>query len=205
MAKKLGPQNQVELSAILEVSLSTVKQWTVAGCPRRKDGLYDLPSVIDWLRKRERESAKSKRTAPGDLETERARLAKEQADKLELENAIMRREYIHKDDVAAALEPVVMAIRSSLLGDFAYLWPRLKGLTRDAEAQSIIDGRNHERLNALAEIDPGSFGESAPGDPEPPGSVSSSAAADRKPVGRRVPKTQPGKRRRTRAVGHRAG
>lgn len=207
MAKPVGPLNMTALAGALKCSETSVKTWTANGMPRRKDLSYDLPDVVAWLRAKDVTAAKAsfKKAPAGGLEDERARLAKEQADKLELENAITRGEHVHIEVIAKVLEEIVAAIRPKLLGLASFLAPRVYGCNKLPEVSAIIDEKANEILLDLAAIHTRGVGQAEPVDPDAAEAVPAAPEADRKRVGRPKQKTVVGKRGRSRSVGNRKG
>jgi phage terminase Nu1 subunit (DNA packaging protein) len=93
---KFSRLSKTDLAEARGVSLNTVYGWVRQGVPKNKNGTFDLRDVSEWLAKRGASKV-------GSREKERARLAREQADKLEMENAQTRGELVHVDDAAAAV------------------------------------------------------------------------------------------------------
>lgn len=72
---------QSEIAALFSVTTRAVRDWAEEGIPRNADGTYPGPAVVAWYCAREGGSLL-------DYTAERARLAKAQADKTEIENAV---------------------------------------------------------------------------------------------------------------------
>lgn len=169
--------NKQKLAEILGISEATLTNWQREGLPmvpRGKTGKsnhYETKEVIGWMLARERGT---------DLTAERTRLAKEQADKTALENALRRKELLPADEVQRDLEQVFIAVRSRLLSLPTKLAPRALGRGTLAEMRDVLDDGVREALNELAALsgeDP-SRGRS--------GRISDTGAspkANRKPVG----------------------
>lgn len=143
-------------------------------------------------------------TAPGeplDLNTERARLTKAQADKTELEVAVLRGEQIPAETVAASWQDQVMAARARLLSFPATVAPLVVGLSlREAEVE--LRDRIYEVLEELKDYDPADYrprrgreAEQADGE-----AVGAAAQADRQRVGRHTSDAQPRRKRGARPV-----
>lgn len=95
---------------VFSVSPQAVQQWPVK--PRLKRGrtaLYYLPDLSAYR------DFHNRKQQPLLLDVERARLTAAQADKTEMDLATMRRELIPADEVAAAWQPIVGAIRQKVL------------------------------------------------------------------------------------------
>lgn len=104
-------QGQHQIAELFGVSRETINNWQDAGFPVARRGGPNLPSEYDsadcirWLIARE---VRSRREAAGsdELTAERARLAKEQADKIAMQNAERRGELAP----VAAMEMVLAAV-----------------------------------------------------------------------------------------------
>lgn len=93
-----------------------------------------------------------------DLTTERARLAKEQADGHELKNAVARRELVAREEVVRGWADILRKVRSRILSCPSRIRSRLPHLTvHDGE---VIDAELRE---ALTELSDGNGGDGAVG------------------------------------------
>ncbi len=86
-----------------------------------------------------------------DLTEERARLAKEQADAKEMENAIARGELVHIEDVAKQFERGLERARTKLLAIPSKIAPEVHACATAKEVQSVIERNIVEALTELAE------------------------------------------------------
>jgi hypothetical protein len=145
-------------------------------------------------------SRAQKKSKPRSLESERARLAKEQADKLEMENAQTRGELVHVDDAASAVECVVVAIRAKALSLGSKLAPQVVACSNVNEVKAIIDAGADDFLREIAEIDSGRVCGAGKGHPGEAPAGSAAAEAVRQRVGRPAPRPVARKQRRTRRV-----
>jgi hypothetical protein len=84
-----------------------------------------------------------------DLGEERARLAKEQADAKEMENATLRGELVYIDDVAKQFGKQASAVKTRLLAIPSKAAPLVLNCTKPAEARAIIEDMIEEALNEL--------------------------------------------------------
>lgn len=155
-------RTQVELAAALGVDRKTIKRWMkMEGCPGAKaDGRY---SVEAWL------SFKAKQKAgvrDGDLDPadEKARQILLQNERLELQIAVMRKEYVASVDVEKWVGAMVLQAKRVLLGLPSSIAPQVVGLSVP-EAEELMRDRFNEALLQL-HTDPlgGALGE--PEDPE---------------------------------------
>lgn len=88
-------------------------------------------------------------SSPLDLTTERARLAKEQADAQAMRNAEDRGDLVSTTAIADAWQRVMTEVRTKLLSIGADVAPHLADGLTTAERQSKIDERVHDVLAAL--------------------------------------------------------
>ncbi len=85
-----------------------------------------------------------------DLQAERARLAKEQADAQELRNAATRGELVPRVDVVAGVQTAFAAARARLLGIPSKAAPLLVGLDDPAAIRDTLTDLVHECCGELA-------------------------------------------------------
>jgi phage terminase Nu1 subunit (DNA packaging protein) len=110
-----------ELCQTFGITKYEAEKWVQAGCPvvERPSGpggewRFDTADVADWLAQRALAAAGLKK--PLDLESERARLAREQADAQELKNAQARGELLPANEVEGLWQSAAGRCRSILLG-----------------------------------------------------------------------------------------
>jgi phage terminase Nu1 subunit (DNA packaging protein) len=123
-----------------------------AGTGRGSTVRIDTHKALAWLAARalERVSVEGK---PLDLNAERARLAKEQADHAALKNAVLRGELLDANEVVAGWQDAVGRARSLLLGlppacaDEVTLLARAGG---SAKVRDFLADRIHDALTELA-------------------------------------------------------
>ena len=114
---------------------------------------YDLDECRQSYISRLRESAAGRANA-GDLNLtdERARLAKEQADAKEMENAITRGELVYIEDVAKRVEVALSNVKTKLLAVPTKVAPEAAAADDAKEVQALIERHIIEALNELAGI-----------------------------------------------------
>jgi phage terminase Nu1 subunit (DNA packaging protein) len=141
-----------------------------------------------------------------DLVEQRARLAKEQADKQAMENAVRRGELVPRSDFVKTMQTAFVHCRAKLLSLPSKLAPLMARIETPLEAQDRLTAAINEALAELASTrgvseSPGGTdsGPSADGSDE---GVGAAAPPDRKRVGRPKPKAKPRSKRRARNVGH---
>ncbi len=118
-----------DTAELFDISVITLDQWVAKDCPfdmvdvegkKKPQKRFYIPNVIEW--KTERTTGNKKNN---DLQQERARLAKEQADGQELKNAVLRKELIPvkmlefaladiSEQVSSILESIPLKVKKNL-------------------------------------------------------------------------------------------
>jgi len=112
--------NRQGLADHMGVSVPTVDRFVKEGCPivqrggRGVEHVFDLADLIKWYAER-RANAVSAQGVMGDLETEKTRLVKAQADKAEIDLAKTRGELASIQDFERAEATVFAQIRQNVL------------------------------------------------------------------------------------------
>ena len=143
-----------EVAAHLGVTIKYVQDLIANGTIAKKGrGEYDLDECRQSYISRLRESAAGRANA-GDLNLtdERARLAKEQADAKEMENAITRGELVYIDDVAKRVEVALSNVKTKLLAVPTKVAAEAAAADDAKEVQALIERHIIEALNELAGI-----------------------------------------------------
>lgn len=180
------------LAKAFGISTAALDRWDIKPHKKRgRESLYYLPDVIKWRLNRDTKEAL-------DLNVERARLAKAQADRTEFDLKISRGEYVNKDEAGGLLETVVMAIRAKLLSLPTKTAPLVTGVKKLPEARDILDGATHEILAELSGLDIAGTAIN-----RKTKAVRTSAKANGKPVGGRKQKVKPGIKRGAGAMANR--
>lgn len=146
---------QHEVAKHLGISQKLVADMVAMGHIEKKDrGQYDLDECRKQYIKRLQDMAAG-RAAAGDLDLaeERARLAKEQADSKEMENAVARGELVNIEDVAVSIEKQFTKVRTKLLGIPTKVAPEAHACATVKEVQAIVEQAIIEALNDLVGID----------------------------------------------------
>lgn len=141
----------VEVAKHIGVSPKYVNDLINDGVIERKGrGEYDLNECRDAYIKKLREAAAG-RSSSGELDlvAERARLAKEQADAKEMENAIERGELVYIEDVAKQIEGQMTKVRTKILAIPTKYAPELHSLASAREVQLTLEQALTEALNEL--------------------------------------------------------
>lgn len=129
---------------------------------RRGRGEYDLNECREAYIKKLREAAAG-RAASGELDlvAERARLAKEQADAKEMENAIERGDLVYIESVAKQIEGQLTKVRTKLLAIPTKYAPELHATATAREIQLLLEQAITEALNELVGYSQAEAGEEA--------------------------------------------
>ena len=149
-----------EVAAHLGVTIKYVQDLIANGTLEKKGrGEYDLNACREAYITRLREAAAG-RANSGDLNLteERARLAKEQADSTEMENAITRGELVYIEDVAKRVEVALSNVKTKILAIPTKVAPEAAAADDAKEVQALIERHIIEALNELAGIDAASAG-----------------------------------------------
>lgn len=150
----------VEIAKHIGVTPKYVQDLINEGVIDRKDrGTYDINECRDAYIKKLREAAAG-RANSGDLNLtdERARLAKEQADAKEMENAITRGELVYIEDVAKRVEVALSKVKTKMLAIPTKVAPEAAAADNAKEVQALIERHIIEALNELSGIDAASAG-----------------------------------------------
>ena len=209
--------SQAEIADHLFLNQATVSDLVRRGILAKAGrGAYDLNACREAYIRHLREVAAGR--APGssdeeeetlDLFQQRARLAKEQADKTAMDNAARRGETISRTDFVRSMQGIIVQARAKLLSVPSKLAAVLAAIDNPRAVQDRLTTAIHESLAELA----GTRGVSSPaGEPGSGGGdngsdegVGAAAPPDGQRVGRPKPKAKPRGKRRARKLGHKPG
>jgi phage terminase Nu1 subunit (DNA packaging protein) len=140
-----------EVGAHLQMEPAKVKNLIDKGVITKKGrGQYDLEQVRREYILHIREVAAGRyKVGDLDLSAERARLAKEQADAKEMENAVGRGDLVYIEDVAKQIENQLTKARTRLLGVPTKVAPEAHASATVREVQTLIESAIVEALNEL--------------------------------------------------------
>lgn len=135
----------------LDLSTKVVGELVSRGVLTKKDrGKYDLDEArTEYIRHLRKIAAGRANSGELDLGEERARLAKEQADAKEMENAMLRGELVYIDDVAKQFGQQASAVKTRLLAIPSKAAPLVINCTKPVEAREIIEEMIEEALYEL--------------------------------------------------------
>lgn len=153
--------NQAKLCEILGMSPMTVNRLQDQGFPvmsrgdGRKPNQYDTGTCIAWLVEKERRKVV---TLPDGVTTsyadERARLTKEQADRVAMENDVQRGLLIDAEHAARLWADVVVNAKTRLLSIPTKAAPLVLGCKTMPEARDVLERFIIEALHDLSRSDP---------------------------------------------------
>lgn len=140
-----------QLANELDLSTKMVNDLIARGTITKRDrGQYDLVEArTEYIRHLRKVAAGRVQAGELDLGEERARLAKEQADAKEMENAILRNELVYIDDVAKQFGQQASAVKTRLLAIPSKAAPLVINCTKPVEAREIIESMIEEALYEL--------------------------------------------------------
>lgn len=119
------------------------------GLPKKGDNCFYLPDVWQWF---EIYSQSQFSDAELDLEEQKARLTKAQADLKELELAKAQGVAISSDDIKKMTERVVVSIRSHLMPFPKKVAPLISIMSDEIEIEQTLNGYLYQALNELSEF-----------------------------------------------------
>lgn len=119
---------------------------------------YCAHQIMKWKIRREKEKYMPEDSTVLDYETERARLTHGQANKVEMETAVMRGDLIPADVVKEIQCDMIGRARSRLLAIPTKSAHAILNLTDLTVAQDILKEQIYEALDELADYDPEDYG-----------------------------------------------
>ncbi len=137
-----------ECAAYFNVSTNTIDRWLDAGMPVASRGPggaitgLDLCNVTRW--RIDRSSGES------ELEIEKTRLVRAQANRAELEELEIRGKLVNVQNITPHWQAMVLAMRSTLLSLPTRATPLLVGLNSPPAIHEILTDIVHEALNHIA-------------------------------------------------------
>lgn len=194
-----------ELAALFRVTEQTIHAWTKAGMKVEVKGSQGrghasqikLEDAVEWYFSENFERL--------ELDRERTRLAREQADKTALENAERRKDVVRLSIIEAELADEFSNIRTNMLAIPRKLAPELEGMNVK-QRESTIDRSVRECLDGLAAYERTPRANTGAKDAQArPDKAPAAAAADGKSVGRRKSNPKSRGKRGTRKVANRKG
>jgi len=196
------------IAKLLDLTDRRVQQLTSEGViPKTERGRYELvPAVRGYIRYlRDRSIGKDGAIIP-DIASERARLTREQADRMAMENAKARGELIPTPLVQKSIERAFSAFGARIDAVPRKAVPRLKGCSGDAAREKVLRELIREALHELSAFDfSGIIRSDGEGSPLGGNGAAASAGPDDQPVGGPVPRPVRRSQRGAGQVEHVAG
>jgi phage terminase Nu1 subunit (DNA packaging protein) len=161
MEKRMG--TIVQIAQALDLSTKMVNDLVARGTiTKQPRGQYDVEEATrEYVRHIREVAAGRLRAGELDLAEERARLAKEQADAKEMENALLRGDLVEIGGVAKEFGKQASAVRTRLLSIPSKAAPLVISCEKPAEARAIIEDMIEEALNELVGYNPQATDEDA--------------------------------------------
>lgn len=157
------------------------------GPSRDINGQFPAREFGEWLRRRHLSGLSVGQDGTVyDLEAERARLAKEQADKTAMDNEIKRGRLVDSEKVGDWWVQIVTNAKAKLLAIPTKAAPLVVGSKTLSQAKDVLEKLIHDALTELSTTDP-----SAIPDGEGDASMEAAATIDGEPVGGPRKKTKP--------------
>lgn len=149
------PIDEATLAALLGVTTRTIRNLVSDGTitrlsnrPVRYDPAAVIPAYCEHLRNRVAHGKATKAEVAAEHQAERTRLAREQADKLALANAVARRDLIPAGEVEREWSAILREVRAAILAVPTRVEGELPHLTR-ADVLTV-DRAVRDALNAAA-------------------------------------------------------
>lgn len=151
--------NHAQLSDIFGLTSQSFSKYLRLGMPVERKGergqanLYETAAVYRWLIQYELQKRVGEATGDViDLDRERARLTRAQADNEEIKKRTAERELLPRDECVRAWSALVAAARARILGTPARLVQRWPDMPR--ECRDELDELLREALDELSRDDP---------------------------------------------------
>lgn len=147
------PVNVDAIAKALNLSTRRVHQLKAEGLPTVGRGQYELGPCMAWyiryLQSKLEKLGPNTNPETPDLLVEKTRLAKEQGDKIALENAIRRGQLVYADEVSRVWADHISSAKSKILVIPSKLGPQLVNI----DNANVIAGKLRDELDAaLAEL-----------------------------------------------------
>lgn len=119
------------------VTRETVRQWTIAGCPRLSDGTYIAAETITWRIQREIQLARPAKAEGEKPQSEMNRKLAAEADLKELQLAQLRGELVTVESHTEAVAKIAGGFAAVASGQLARFERRIVQATTPADARII--------------------------------------------------------------------
>lgn len=145
------------LCEVLGVTQQNLSYWESQGCPKMKRGWWSIQDVLTWKGLIGTGGIKTEETLEKiswqqkKLENE-VKLKEQKAEEAEMKNAIMRGEYIRKEEITADLQRFFITMKRSLLGYSRKVATELSGIVDSATARRIEKMITEVTVDALEQF-----------------------------------------------------
>lgn len=145
------------LSEVLGITQQTLSLWESQGCPKESRGWWSLKDVLTWKGLitpsgvKNEEQAKETSLNQKKLAAE-TKLKEQKADEAEYKNAIVRGEYIRKEDITAELQRFFIVLKRSMLGYSRRIATELSAFVDPSEARRMEKMVSELTIDALEQI-----------------------------------------------------
>ncbi|MBL4791326.1 MAG: hypothetical protein JKY60_20540 [Kordiimonadaceae bacterium] len=146
--------SKADLAKLLQRDAKIINDWVAAGCPHTKEGRFykfEVAAVVRWREEYVRGLRKVCRESQGEFKLEHSeRVQKERADKLAMENDVLRGELAPVAEMQAIWAEYVAAAKAKLLAMPPKLAKELADETRVPVVLELLETSVHEVAHELA-------------------------------------------------------
>ena len=137
-----------ELMKLLRVSRQTITNWKDQGMPVYARGRWDVRRVLEWYVDRVTVEQQQATQAELDLEQERARKTKIEADQKQIELDVAQGKAIYIEDAVTRLSKVLVTVKNIVMNIPQRVAPKLIGKSLK-EIKLILQDEQREALNEI--------------------------------------------------------
>ena len=137
-----------ELMKLLRVSRQTITNWKDQGMPVYARGRWDVRRVLEWYVDRVTVEQQQATQAELDLEQERARKTKIEADQKQIELDVAQGKAIYIEDAVTRLSKVLVTVKNIVMNIPQRVAPKLIGKNLK-EIKLILQDEQREALNEI--------------------------------------------------------
>jgi hypothetical protein len=172
--------SQEQLAKVHGTTARAIRNWDAAGHPRNLDDTYSAAASIAWRIDRELHGGLN-------LDGERAKLARAQREKAELDLRVRRGSLLERSDVVRDGQALVIAMRARIRAAGARIAPEISTPETHAKIRALIDATLDEALEEISDEKFASGVTAHTLDLRSGEGGSAAAEVDRQRVGRRAP------------------
>lgn len=153
VARRAGDSGmtQAELARALGRTPETIRNWTIAGCPRRDDGNYMLAEVVTWYGKREFDRGRADAKPKKELSEMNRKLSVE-ADLKELQLERERGESLPAEEYHASVRRIVGGFAAVAKGRLSRFEREAVKVGTPADARRLMDRISHALLEGAHDV-----------------------------------------------------